>query len=133
MSDEKDFPIQPPDPDNQLPAPDEPAGQLEPPPSGGAAAYETPASEPVTETFFEPIPPAKETPATGDTIVTPPPAAPPPPAKKNNRTIWIIVIVALVVLCCCCLIAIGLAVLGLMPFQDQMEYWYLVPGLSQFI
>jgi hypothetical protein len=131
MSDEKEFTIEPPDPDNQLPAPEEPAGQLEPPKAGGAAVYEMPAGEPASD-FSEPIPPAEEPRMTEDYIVTPPPTQV-PPAKKNNRTIWIIVIVALLLLCCCCLAIIGLTIAGLMPFTSEFNNWYLVPDLMQII
>jgi hypothetical protein len=135
MSDEKEFPIKPPDPDNQLPAPEEPAGQLEPPSPLDATVIEMPAREPATESFEEPIPPAEEPRMTEDYVVTPPPppVAPAPPEKKNNRTIWIVIIVVLVVLCCCCLVAIGLAIFGFLPFQDQIDYWSLLHGLGQFI
>jgi hypothetical protein len=133
MSDEKEFSIEPPDPDNQLPAPEEPAGQLESPPPGEAQVFEMPPAEPASdEPFNEPLPPSEEPRMTEDYIVTPPPAAV-PAEKKSNRTIWIIVIVALLVLCCCCLAIIGLVIAGLVPWNVQMQDWYLVPNLSQFI
>jgi hypothetical protein len=114
MNDEKNFPIETPDPDNQLPAPEEPAGQLEAPSSGGAEAFEVPGGE-TDDAIIEPIPPAEERRMSEDYIVTPPPPPPPPSAppveKKDNRTIWIVAIVALVLLCCCCLglVAAGIA------------------------
>lgn len=130
MSDEKEYPIEPPDPDNQLPAPEEPAGQLESPPDEGASVYEMPASEPTPDPFTETIPPAEEPRMSEDYIVTPPPTQ--VPVKKSNRTIWIIVIVVLLLLCCCCLAVIALSVTGLLPFMDQMDFRYLVPHLTQF-
>jgi hypothetical protein len=128
MSDEKDFTIQPPDPDNQLPPAEEPAGQIEPP-SGGAEAFEMPAGE-RTEVFYEPVPPVEEPRISSGAYVTPPIDTPVPP-KKNNRTIWIIVVVVLLVLCCCCLLIVGI-VAFIMPFQNSIE-WSFLPALSQFI
>jgi len=132
MSDEKEFPVQPPDPGSQLPAPEEPAGQLEPPRPGEETVIQMPAVSQTPEPVEEPIPPAEEPPATAEAVVTPPPT-PQAPVKKNNRTIWIIVIIVLVLLCCCCLLIIGLAVLGFLPVQDQLQYWYLLPKPAPFV
>ncbi|HSW62383.1 MAG TPA: hypothetical protein VLH56_03555 [Dissulfurispiraceae bacterium] len=132
MSDENGVSKPPPDPGNQIPVPEEPAGQIEPPYSGEAMGIEMPAGWQGADPAEETIPPVEEHGVREEYIGTPPPAAQ-TPEKKNKRTIWIIAIVVLIVLCCCCLLMIGLVVRGGLPMLDPMRDWNLLPNPAYFI
>lgn len=69
----------------------------------------TPIEPEVIDTPYATTPPQGATPVAGE-----------PP--KTRRT-WLIVIIVLLVLCVCCVItAVVLAVLGLIPFESQMQW-----------